>query len=123
MRLIRVQLIPKIDGTARAEQSLAIKTCKPLRAVMLTWLAPLATKHGLGPDGERPRAYVRRKQRHEQQRNQGGNRHRRTGATFPAVFTLDPTLVRPVNHRVQKTRVYAVDALRRAAEIIESSCV
>jgi len=54
MRLIRVQLIPKIDGTARAEQSLAIKTCKPLRAVMLTWLAPLATKHGLGPDGNDP---------------------------------------------------------------------
>ena len=35
MRLIRVQLISKIDGTARAA----------LRGVMLTWLAPLATKH------------------------------------------------------------------------------
>jgi len=30
MRLIRVQLIPRIDGTARAL----------LRGVMLTWLAP-----------------------------------------------------------------------------------
>jgi hypothetical protein len=55
MRLIRVQLIPKIDGTARAERSLAIKTCQPLREVMLTWLAPLATKHGLGSDGNDPR--------------------------------------------------------------------